>query len=537
MPKKKKEKILAGGRTLEFYKEQGAKGTIKREENRRLRNYSNSEDNYTGPLPHLHGFKFYKWAREFFESTNKMNLLTAANQCGKSITNIRKCIHWATEKTLWPKLWPKGRPYAFYYLYPDRPTFEVEYNSKWKPRLLPKNKKDPTYGWEEVLDRGKVIGIKFNSDVIVWFKMYSQKVTAMQAATLHAVFTDEELPVKYFPELKARLNDTDGYFHSAFTATLNQEMWRQAMEPGRGDKETFPDALKLTVSLYDCMLFEDGSPGRYTDEKIKEIIKNCGSQVEIDRRVYGKFVNEVGIRYSSFDADRHFIPPFKIPDDYFIYAGVDMGSGGHNHPASISFLAVHPDGGKGYIFKGWRGDGIGDTTAGDVMDKFLQLKGSLKPVMQVYDHASREFAIIAQRLNEPFSHAEKSRELGTQTINTLFKNDMLFIFDDDPELQKLGSEFMNLRWDTHKSKAKDDFIDSARFAIVKVQWDWSKIVGDEIKKIGQDLPTVPDKPLTKDELLAEEIRLRRSAFDPPKGTDWGDLEEDLSFWNQFAGNE
>lgn len=36
-------------------------------------------------LPHLHGQKFYKWQREFFESRNKINLLCAANQIGKAL--------------------------------------------------------------------------------------------------------------------------------------------------------------------------------------------------------------------------------------------------------------------------------------------------------------------------------------------------------------------------------------------------------------------------------------------------------------------
>ena len=31
-------------------------------------------------LPHLYGHKFYKWQRQFVDSTNRMNLLTAANQ-------------------------------------------------------------------------------------------------------------------------------------------------------------------------------------------------------------------------------------------------------------------------------------------------------------------------------------------------------------------------------------------------------------------------------------------------------------------------
>lgn len=36
-------------------------------------------------LPHLHLYKFYPWAREFFDSTNKVTLLCAANQISKAL--------------------------------------------------------------------------------------------------------------------------------------------------------------------------------------------------------------------------------------------------------------------------------------------------------------------------------------------------------------------------------------------------------------------------------------------------------------------
>lgn len=529
-------KVLEGGRPLEFYVAMGKKGGRPAKIDPLLKKFEHYNEDTE--LPHLDGYKFYKWSRKFFESQNKMNLVTAANQIGKSLTNIRKCIHWATEKELWPTLWPKGRPYSFFYLYPDRPMFEVEWNSKWIPQLLPRGKmKDhKQYGWAEVMDRGKVVGIKFNTGVIVWFKTYSQKVSALQGATLHAVFTDEELPVKYFPELQARLTDTDGYFSSCFTATLGQEMWRQAMQPGRGDKELFPTAFKMTVSLYDCMTFEDGSPGRFNEKRIDEIKQRCSSQVEIDRRVYGKFVHEEGIRYTNFDVDRHVIPPFPITDKYLVYAGVDIGSGGINHPSSIIFVAVETNMSKGYVFKGWRGDNVGDTASSDVMDMFLQLKGRHKPVSQVYDHSAKEFGILASRIGEPFLRAEKSQELGSQTINTLFKNNMLYIFDDDPELQKLVTELLNLRHDHSKSKAKDDLCDGLRFCCMQVPWDWSTIVSEDTIKMGQDLPTPTEVPPTKDEILAEEIRLRRAAFDEPKGGDWGEVDEDIAFWNERSGS-
>ena len=64
-------------------------------------------------LPFKYRWKFYPWAREFFESRNRMTLLCAANQISKSSTQIRKAIEWATNPDLWPDLWAT-RPHQFW---------------------------------------------------------------------------------------------------------------------------------------------------------------------------------------------------------------------------------------------------------------------------------------------------------------------------------------------------------------------------------------------------------------------------------------
>ena len=88
-------------------------------------------------LPFLHGFKFYKWSRKFYDSTNKYCLCTAANQVSKSSTQIRTLINWATNKKLWSELWVKD-PTMFWYFYPSQDVVNAEFISKWS-QFLPKN--------------------------------------------------------------------------------------------------------------------------------------------------------------------------------------------------------------------------------------------------------------------------------------------------------------------------------------------------------------------------------------------------------------
>lgn len=487
-------------------------------------------------LPHL-GRILYPWQRKFIDSTNKMNLITAANQVGKSSALIIKNILWATSPDKWDQLFPKRKPKQFWYLYPDWGTVETEFLEKWEAEFLPRGKyktENKQYGWEAITDKaGDVRGIKFRSGVNLWFRVYSQKKSAMMASTVSMVSFDEEIPISFLPELQARLNATNGYLNGGFTATLCQDIWLRAMEV-KGEREMFKDAFKQTISLYDCLEMENGQPSPdWNEERIQKIIDNCVSENEVMRRVYGRFIAEDTLRYSAFSPERHFIKPFPIPENYSKYAAVDPGSGGHrNHPASISFIAVSPDYTVGYVYKGWRGDGV-ETTASDIMAKFKELRGTDKLVGQVYDHSGRDFGIIASRIGEPFVRAEKSPQLGEESVNTLFRNNALLIFDI-PELQALGTEFVTLKHNAKKQSAKDDYIDSVRYNVMQVPWDWDNLLLNEIdeknKKLIKVLPLSP---------LDLEIKQRRGEDPDGQAKDrasWHEFDDECNFWNEQYGN-
>lgn len=490
-------------------------------------------------LPHLYGRKWYAWARAFYNSRNRMNLLVAANQVSKSSTQIRRCVEHATNKKLWSILWPHiwpeqelQRP-TFWYFYPSQEVCNAEFETKWQ-EFLPRGKfkDDSIYGWKVITDKGDVKGIRWNSGCVLHFKFYTQSLINLQTTTVHEIFADEEMPEEYYPELNARLTATRGYFNKVFTATLGEVMWFRAME-GQGDVELFPNAFKQCVSLYDCLKYDDGSDTPWTLERIREVELSCSSQAEIDRRVRGRFVKDTGRKFGAFSADRHFIKPFPIPSTHLRYAGVDLGSGGEkNHPAAIAFVAVQSDYKRGFVFRGWRGDGI-VTTSGDVLDKFREMRGTIKFVMQCYDQQAKDFGTIASRQNESFEKAEKSHEIGEDILNTLFKNDMLHIFDLD-ELRPLGTELASLSKETPKQKAKDDFADALRYAVTKIPWDFTALKGfvPEDEKIEQET-----RPLTEEEYLAWEIEQRRGTVEKKKDESWVELEAEIAEWNGLYGTE
>lgn len=485
-------------------------------------------------LPHLYGYKWYQWAWDFFNSRNKICLLTASNQCSKSSTQIRRIINWATDVTKWKELWPKSTPRVFWYLYPSSDVATIEFEKKWVPEFMPRGvmKGHAQYGWKANYKSGNVESVDFNSGVTIYFKTYSQKLQNLQTGSVHYVATDEELPLEILPELMLRISaaNINGYFSMVFTATLNQDFWRRAIEPSEKEDEVYPDAFKQQISLYDCMYYRDGTPGPWTEEIINEVKNRCGSETEIQRRVYGRFVTEGGRKFHAYDASRHFIKPRPIGPDWKIYSGIDHGSGGEKaHPAAVCFVAVSPDHKLGYVFRGWRGDGI-QTTAGDTIDKWKELCGGLIVTRSFYDYGAADLATIATRQGETLERANKSVDLGHDTLNTLFKNDMLFIFDDEPgQLAKLSGELTALMKNAPKERAKDDLADSLRYACVSIPWDWTAIIKDG----GVELPVNPQaRPLTDAEILADQLSERRGEYGRKTDDAWAELEEEFREYNE-----
>jgi phage terminase large subunit-like protein len=506
-------------------------------------------NNMRADLPHLYGLKFYVWARKFFECRNRMNLLCAANQIGKSSIQIRKFIEWAGNKSLWDKLWTMP-PSQFWYFYPSQETIDTEFTKKWVPEFLPRGamKVDKDYGWEPVMVNGSIGGVAFKSGVTIYFKTYGQRILNLQTSTVHMIGCDEEMPEEFVDELMARLRFTSGYFSQVFTATRGLPLWYRAMECIGTEDEAFPKAFKQVVSMWDCQLYEDGTPSPWTPQRIAEEEALCTSKKEVLKRIYGRFVKDEGLRYETFNPERNVqtgeLPP---PDDWKYYAGIDIGSGGKiasgaaRSSAAVVIVAVNPENTRGRVVRTWRGDNE-ETTAGDILKKYLEVKGNLKITLAVYDYASREFGLLSSRLSAGIIPADKTRSSGEQTLNLLFKTASLQIDGGVYHNQKLVTELMSIPGGEKKNRRfQDDLADALRYVIAAIPWDISKIspeavgiIKSGVNKVAKE--DIPDARWTKEEYLAWEIRQRRGEFDTQDQGDWQNFEEEISAWNEAYGS-
>jgi hypothetical protein len=434
-------------------------------------------------LPHLYGQKMYRWQRKFYESRRKYNTLVASNQSGKSSIQIRKAIRWATDKDLWHKLWKKT-PTQFWYLYPDGATATQEFENKWKVEFLPKEelKNHPVYGWKVKYRGGDIDYIRFNSGVTIYFKTYGQDVHSLQAGSCFAIFCDEELPWPLISELQLRISATEGHMHFVFTATRGQEEWRRIVEErGRLEmwKESEVDILKIQISAYDCLHYEDGSPSEvWTVEKIEETKKFLHTEAQIQRRIYGKFVKDDGLKYSSFERRKLLIEPANIDfKQGHVFAGIDYGSG-TNHSSAIALVWTNKECTYGILFDIWIGEKGIPTTAGDVIKKYKDMLRShgLKhdQVQAFYDWAAADLKTIATSSNMWLEKADKNHATGERILNTIFKNGMFKIMERG-DYEVACKQFETLTVDENKRHANDDGVDAVRYAVTKIPWIYTDL--------------------------------------------------------------
>lgn len=436
-------------------------------------------------LPHLYGRKLYAWQRRYRNAavTHRHRFISSANQIGKSSISITDCIDNATNEIQWKKLWG-GKPGFFMYFYPSLKLATREVETKWVAEFLPRNefKDSDTYGWELEYKAGEIKAIHFKNGVSIIFMAYSQAAIDLQASSPSAIYIDEEPPYQIMPEILMRLEGPrKGIFSMVATPTMGQMYFQEIFEHRR-----LPEAFAITVSMRACLVYEDGSPGPFTEADIKRREALLPTQAERDMRIEGKFVKAEGLAFPSFLASKNVKKASPVPSDWVWYSGVDVGSGGSNHPASICFVAVNV---KTYqearIVESWRGSPLEVTTTQDILKKYLQMRGSRKMHGEFYDWASKDFHITAARAGVAFQPAEKSQALGKQLLNTLFSNQMLSI-DDTEQNQDLITELQNLKHDTAKRFAVDDAIDAARYAVTKIPFDFSHITGDQEKEIEQE---------------------------------------------------
>jgi len=425
---------------------------------------------------------FYDWQKQFLlvgtETIDRKLLafLTAANQIGKSSIQIIKCINMAVRQDLWHLWFPNKRPTTFIYCYPESKLATVEFEEKWVKEYLPRGemKNDPRYGWTATFgDKGQIDSITFFSGVTVYFRFYSQAPKSLQGATVDAIFLDEETPEAHYDELmvrtQARQAIGSGHVSMVFTATLGQDYLYKCMECQGTPVETFKNAWKRQISVFDCLFYADGTPSRvWTENYIRnELMPKYRNAREIQRRIYGRFVKSSGLIFEEFDIVRG-VEQQGVTDmtGWRSFVGIDFGAGGeYGHSSAIVHVKVDPGYENARIASVWWSQKR-RMTQGDLLLRYKMMRSTFGPHWAFGDWGATDLFTLAAREGIPLHKAEKSHEIGINLLNSLFKDEqMKVITGTSPDVAQLVQELKSVSEETPKRHRIDDCADALRYAI------------------------------------------------------------------------
>jgi len=199
---------------------------------------------------------------------------------------------------------------------------------------------------------------------------------------------------------------------------------------------------------------------------------------------------------------------------WLFFGGVDVGTGGREgHPAAISIVAVNQKFRKGKLYKFWRGNKYETTTTTDILNKYVELTKGLNMTDNRYDWHSKEFFLRAQAAGIPFNQADKARDFGFDLLNTLFRNQMLDI-EDIGDAEDLVFELENLKQNEKKTTAIDDGVDSLRYCVATIPWDFSHITNEPVP-----MQVVEKKPKVNSR--------HENPYDPNKHENEWSVDEDI----------
>jgi phage terminase large subunit-like protein len=159
--------------------------------------------------------------------------------------------------------------------------------------------------------RQKSSTIQFANGSTVTFRTFEQSINKFGGSSLHAVYSDEHGPKRYYTENKARLADYGGFYVSSMTPEEGAITWeRKHLKRRRGDN---CDVFTFTTF---------GNP-YLSPDGVREMQASIDDPRVLRVKMYGEFAALAGLIYEQFDESLHVIPRREIPDSWYRVFAID----------------------------------------------------------------------------------------------------------------------------------------------------------------------------------------------------------------------
>ncbi|MBG89531.1 MAG: hypothetical protein CMO80_21910 [Verrucomicrobiales bacterium] len=279
-----------------------------------------------------------------------------------------------------------------------------------------------------------------------------------QGASCTFIWLDEEHPEDIFAECLLRTVDTKGKILLTLT-------------PVRGFN--WINDLFVTDHLDGYSYYKLNSLDNpwISSRKIRQSVQHMSEESQ-RTRLFGEFTRQQGLIYPEFSKQKHIISPFKIPEDWPIFRGIDFGC---RHPFVCLWVALGPDKTL-YVFREYFQTEKTTVEHGHMINKLSM--NDPAPEWTVADPESRDGRmILARTSNIPTRPAPK--HLGVIHGINAVKNWLHFDENGKPHLFvfenciNLIREFQKYKWakniDSDKPhKSNDHGMDSLRYVIMQL---------------------------------------------------------------------
>lgn len=189
---------------------------------------------------------------------------------------------------------------------------------------------------------------------------------------------------------------------------------------------------------------------------------------ELIARRYGKFLHLSGRVFKTFKKELHRISPFNIPEHWPVWISIDPH---RNKPHAVLFLAVSPQGIK-YVCN----EIYIACTIGELADYILDVGSQYNIVERLIDTSAQEDGwrresareILANRgVATKLAQKRNLKKPGLDTINQLFNDDKLFVFDTCKRLLRELELQVYKKGTDEAEKKYDDQTDNLRYILVE----------------------------------------------------------------------
>lgn len=316
----------------------------------------------------------------FHSHPGRFSVILGGNRSGKSMALCYEAVWWALGDHPFKKL-PFHTPVRLWIMVS---TQEVGSDVIWKEKLEPII---PHRFISKIRKSGPYISqIEFTNGSVITLKSYEKGETALQSASVHAVFCDEQVPWETYQELRQRISDIQGHMYFAFTPLIPSKELQEYIEyqPKLGEKCDQAEMSVVKITRYDNPVFAD-----MTDEIRQAEASMSGNQAAT--RIYGDWLLYSGRLIPHFN-DKCIVESFTIPVDWRRALVVDPATTGE---AGCVWLAEDPVNGTWFQYKelliaGLAPSALAQRIANESVGKFI-IKG--------YDTASAWFAAEAQNIS------------------------------------------------------------------------------------------------------------------------------------------